>query len=140
MTFHFRRAGARPRTLTALLGAALLAGCATDTIVAQRIVLVDAAGEPRVFLGASDEGTGLLVYDEAGRIRAGLTLVGDSAELALDDADGELRLVLAARPEQTTLLLRDSEGRDRLVGRVDDALGPRLSLLAPQGEPVFSKP
>jgi hypothetical protein len=107
---------ASPRVV--LAGAALvlsLAGCQSgpETITAEQIVLTDATGAPRVFLGVTEQGTGLLVQDAHGKIRAGLSLLpDDTAELSLGDGV-HMRAVIASRGDRTFLVLRDAEGRDR---------------------------
>lgn len=123
-------------SLAALL--VLPVGCASSTLTAEQIVLTDPSGTPRVFLGTTEAGTGLVIMDERGKIRAGLNLVRDSSELSLSDAAGTIRVVLAHKGERSTLTLVAGEGGARATVLVEEA-GGKLSLADREGKVTFSQ-
>ena len=124
-----------------LLAALLVAqsGCQSSSLVARQIVLTDEAGTPRVFLDTTEAGTGLLIYDPQGKVRAGLNLIDDTSELSLADEAGTLRIVLAQRGERSTLTLVGASGAGRATLEVDEA-GGRVVLLDPSGKDSFRQP
>ena len=99
----------------------LLAGCQSGTLVAERIVLVDASGEPQVYLGLDDTGErrGLILLDAEGRLRAGLSLVGDDVELLLTDTQERERVRLWTKGEASGWTLRDPGTPARISARVE---------------------
>lgn len=113
-------------------------GCAGPTITAERIVLTDPSGTPRIFLGTTEAGTGLMIYDASGKIRAGLNLVGEASELSLSDPDGTIRVVLAHTRERSTLTLVAKEGQGRASLTVEEQ-GGRLALTDREGKVTFSQ-
>lgn len=128
----------RIRRFAAGLGALCLAGCSPSQLVAEQLVLTDPEGQPRVFLGTTERGTGLLIYDAKGKVRAGLNLVDDASELSLADGQGTLRVVLAQRGERATLTLVGA-GTTRADLAVE-AQGGKLTLVDPAGRAVSSPP
>jgi hypothetical protein len=123
--------------LAALLGVA--GGCSSRSIVAQEIVLTDPEGRPRVFLGTTEAGTGLLIYDERGKVRAGLNLLANMSELSLADEEGTLRVVLAHKEERATLALVGSGGVGQASVWVDEQ-GGCASLRDREGKVRFAQP
>jgi len=66
---------------------------ADRTLQADRVEIVDAAGEVVAFLGADDEGaTGLFIKDATGALRASLTHDAAQTALFLYDGDGTVRV------------------------------------------------
>lgn len=138
-----------PRTPTLpCLGLFLMAlgtGCASDTVVADQVVakeliLTDGAGEPRVFLGVSDEGNGLVVYDKAGKVRAGIGLLkDDTSEVILGDAAGKARCVLTHKDGTSVLALRDEAGKVRVRVQLGPN-GPLVELSDKDGNVVAKQP
>ncbi len=60
-------------------------------VEAERFVLLDSSGQPRAVLAVAEGGSGLYLYDNTGKLRAGL--VGGSADetaLTLYDTNGKL--------------------------------------------------
>ncbi|MEZ6183771.1 MAG: hypothetical protein R3F62_02040 [Planctomycetota bacterium] len=125
----------------ALAFAVLLAGCQPQTLVAERIVLVNAAGEPQVYLGLDKTGTrrGLVVLDERGQVRAGLSLLGDDVELLLTDVQGQERARLWTAGEASGWSLRDPATGARLSARLEAGQAQVLGIDA-QGEVVVHLP
>ena len=91
-------------------------GCAHPTIQAERVVteqliLTDAAGRPRVFVGVDQDAAGLVIYDTDGNARAGLNLIGHEAELTLTDAQGTVGAILIHDGQRARLTLFDGDGQ-----------------------------
>lgn len=124
---------------------AALAGCSTEVVVADQVVtkellLVGADGEPRVFVGATEKGNGLLVYDSKGKIRAGLGLLADdTSELVLGDAEGKVRVVITHKADTSVVVLRDAKGQVRARTSVGPD-GALLELLDAEGRVVAKQP
>jgi hypothetical protein len=132
------------RSCPLVLGLAL-AGCTTEAVVCELVVtkellLVDSKNEPRVFVGASEKGNGLLVYDAKGKIRAGLGLLDeDTSEMILGDADGKVRVVVTHKGDTSVIVLRDAKGQ----ARARTSLGPEgavVELLDADGKVVAKQP
>lgn len=131
-----------PPAVALLLG---LAGCSTEVVVADQVVtkellLVGADGEPRVFVGATEKGNGVLVYDTKGKIRAGLNLLADdTSELVLADAEGKVRVAIAHKADTSVVVLRDAKGQVRARTSVGPD-GALVELLDAAGNVVAKQP
>lgn len=125
--------------------ALFLAGCSTEVVVAEQVVtkellLVGADGEPRVFVGATERGNGMMIYDAKGKLRAGLNLLADDAsELMLGDAEGRFRVVITHKADTSVIHLRDAKGQVRATTRVGPE-GALLELLDAEGKVVAKQP
>jgi hypothetical protein len=87
---RLKRAGV---VVLALIGAVVLMGhvVGEKVIEAERFVLLDSSGQPRAVLAVAKSGSGLYLYDEKGKLRAGL--VGGTADgtgLRVYDQKGKL--------------------------------------------------
>jgi len=108
-----------------------------DEVRARRIVVVDAQGTERAFLGLGLDGSPeLALRDAQGKERAFLTLgTGGSPWLALRDARGKGQAILSVLPgEGPGLALRDAQGKERIALDVLRDRNPRLALLHAQGK------
>ena len=134
----------RARTWTGLVAACALvaasAGCRSREIVTERLVITDAQGTPRIFLGVTEEGeAGLLLVDAKGGVRAAVTLIGERAEVSVGGANGRPLVVCTARGDEAAFALRDKDGAVR--ARLTTGEGePRLELLDAAGAVVHRAP
>jgi hypothetical protein len=125
--------------------ALLLAGCSTEVVVAEQVVakellIVGADDAPRVFVGTSDQGNGMLIYDAKGKIRAGLNLLADDrSELVLGDREGKLRVVISHKGDTSVVVLCDAQGQARARTRIGPE-GAQLELLDAEGKVVARQP
>ncbi len=95
--------------------AVLLAGAADDAGPRrfESLTIVDAAGNPRIELGPTDAGYGIVIRDEDGAFHATLTDAPGGAVVQLRNPGGDLRLM--ATDEATGISIRDAAGRPRAV-------------------------
>jgi hypothetical protein len=124
---------------TAMVGAAMLAGlgaaAGTRVLEAERLVIRDRDGEPRIELGTIDGVAYLFLLDGDGIRRVDLNArSGAVASLLMNDPDGRLRAALGTKGDRSYLLLHAREG-----GRaVDLGVGPDdvpHLFLHPPGDP-----
>ncbi len=82
----------------------------------QRVVIRDANGLIRGWLGIAEDGTRLVFYDESGRQRAGfgLTLQNEPA-MAIFDPSQQARIVLGMADGWPGLVIRDAGGLKRIA-------------------------
>lgn len=85
-------------------------------IETQRIIIRDANGLLRGWLGIAEDGTRLIFYDENGRQRAGfgLTRLNEPA-MAIFDASQQPRIVLGMADGWPGLVVRDNSGLKRIA-------------------------
>ena len=107
------------------------------------LILWDAAGKPRAFLGmppsAAGSATGLWLYDAAGKQRAACGVTADGPGLTLLDATGKERAELSVAKDWPRLSLFDENDKTRaILGVAKD--GPRLSLGDEAGKVIWSAP
>jgi|GEM_PF-4441126 len=101
----------------------------------RELVLTDAKGRRRVWLGTRDGGAaGFGLYDAAGTARAELFLAdGGEARLMLNDRHGRPRAYLGVGEGGRPLLrLADDQGRPVLEAGIDPGAATRLRLVDPE--------
>jgi len=111
-----------PRTAGAQDG-----GAPVNEVRAKRLLLVDDAGKIRAMLTMTPAGPALVLYDAAGNPRVALDVNADGSGLALSDAAGKIRAVLRVDADGSGLALRDAAGKPR-AGLTLTATGPALVL------------
>ncbi len=87
---RLKRAGAV--ILAVMLALVLMGHVAGEKVVeAERFVLLDSSGQPRAVLAVAKGGSGLYLYDNKGKLRAGLVGgVADETGLTLYHKNGKL--------------------------------------------------
>ena len=103
---------------------------ATAKIVrANKFILEDENGKTRGALGSYMLGVGLSLLDEHGKIRVGMTVLGDKAgpELLLYDENSNIRVGMTVLGDKSDLWLNDENGKRR-AGLTLDKAGPELLL------------
>jgi hypothetical protein len=133
-------------------------------IRANEFIVVDENGKTRARLGASKDGTVLVMYDENstgrtwlgagknkddkpglflcddnGAVRAALAVPKEGPGLALSDKDGTVRAWLAADKDSTGLALCDKNGKLR-AWLTPDKDNARLGLLSENGKAIWQAP
>lgn len=140
------------------------AGGAVKEVRANEFIVVDENGKTRARLGASKDGTVLVMYDENGtgrtwlgagkykddkpglflcddngEVRAALAVPKEGPGLVMSDKDGTVRAWLAADKDSTGLALCDKNGKLRAWLTTDkDNAG--LSLLNEKGKTIWQAP
>ncbi len=96
-----------------LVGCLLLLGVASPkrTVEAERFILLDANGKPRVRLRMRAEGPELGLYDANRKTRVALGMTPNGPKLGLLDANGNLQVILGAEAEGPRLVLFDANGK-----------------------------
>jgi hypothetical protein len=106
----------------AVLGGLVLMGQAprsrvSDEVRTRALVIVDQAGTMRVGLTAASEGPALALFDRAGNARAALCVNKAGTGLTLHDQEGETRASLIVPPDGSPILqLSDKAGNLNLLG------------------------
>jgi hypothetical protein len=105
----------------AVLGLSILIGASTrkdlkaaEEVLAKHFILVGRGPTPLGSLTVGkDGGPSLLLFDQQGKVRAGLTILADGRpSLGLLDAQGQSRVVLALEPDGAAVLrLLDERGQ-----------------------------
>jgi hypothetical protein len=113
-----------------------------NIVQAERFELVDSEGNVCAELSVFDSGPGLVLYDENGTIRAGLTVSDESGPgLSLFDENETFRARLAVSDAfGPGLALYDENEKNRAKLAVLDEFGPGLYLYDEDERPVWSAP
>jgi len=101
-------------------------------IEAERIVLRDSKGNVKISLD-SKERSGISLYDDQGKVMAGIAGQGGSSFLFLNDATGTQRAVLSVFKDGFGLGLNDPQGKERISLKFTEE-GPLLQLREPGGK------
>jgi hypothetical protein len=117
----------------------------SDVLRARRIEVVDSTGRPRIVLALSpqDGSPGLVLLNEAGRIRVSLALLpGGASGLVLSDGAGRERISLSVLPSGASgLALLDAAGGTRAMFTLLPSDGsPGLVLFDAAGRVLFRAP
>jgi hypothetical protein len=158
---RLERAGRRPPMRSALTLAVLAAGVAVlmgqsrhdelRVVAAERLEVRDARGIVRAALTVTDDGAcGLVLSDEAGKVRLSMIANQDHPSLALYDPQGTLRAelaVAAAGPPSLVLYDGQQTPRSRLtvandgsttLGLCDEAGSARLAIQVDGNQPELT--
>lgn len=114
-----------------------------EVLRARHIMVVDAAGRPRIALSVTPDGSSVLGFrDAAGQVRIGLlVLPNGSPALEFRDAAGRPRIGLSAAPDGTSVLdLRDAAGRVRIMLGLTRDGEPLLGLYDAARRRLFAAP
>jgi hypothetical protein len=117
-----RRTNAGLLIILCLGVAAMISGAAVEEkktevakmIRAQKIMLEDEKGRPRLFLNGTGEEPGLSLADETGVVRANLLMFMEEPSLVLRDNKGMKRLQAGLTGEGPRIWLNDEKGNTRL--------------------------
>jgi len=102
---------------------------AVNEVRAKKFVLVDDAGKVHAGLAPTKDGAGLILFDEAGKTRAMLSV----GALGLYDAEGKTRVMLSVGADGPALGLFDAAGKTR-AGLSVGAHGPGLVMADENGK------
>ena len=110
------------------------------TITTESLVIVDAQGRQRAWLGAAPEGAGLSLLDETGKTRLSFRVEpSGAATVAVHDKVGVECTVLAMASEGNTgLLLKNAAGKNRMYFGLTPAGEAGMGFLDGEGRDILS--
>ena len=82
-------------------------------IIAERISFVDGAGQERMLIGSSEEGTGIKVLNKAGKKVLGIGIAGDEggSGILVNDKEGRPRIGLGLDEGVPSVVMVDENGK-----------------------------
>jgi hypothetical protein len=107
-------------------------------IRAEKIMLNDAKGLPRIQLGTTaDGGASISLLSPEGRPRLSLAVSAKGTPI-LDLTNGNAGLILGAESKAAAILgVRVAEGREKILLRTDPKDGARIEVVEPDGRVRF---
>ena len=86
-------------------------------IIAERISFVDGAGQERMLIGTSEEGTGIRILNKAGKKTLGIGITGDEggSGILVNDKEGRPRIGLGLDEGVPSVVMVDENGKKILA-------------------------
>jgi len=86
-------------------------------IIAERISFVDGAGQERMLIGTSEEGTGIRILNKAGKKALGIGITGDDggSGILVNDKEGRPRIGLGLDEGVPSVVMVDENGKKILA-------------------------
>lgn len=125
-------------SIAAVLAVGVLAGLSQtdhrqpEALTAKSLVIVDAAGKPRIELAVADDAAFVKFRDQQGKCRLSMNAGPDGARLSLHDDHERSRAMLAIIKEGPSFSLIDEEDETRALFFTGKN-GPMLTLMGPEG-------